>query len=636
MKYTYLENKELEVAIEEFVTRLKDTKNFLTQEEIEVSEALGRIASQAVFAKISAPHYYACAMDGIAVSAKDTFGATDTTPILLKKGRDYETVDTGDPLPRAKDAVIMVEDVVVVDKDTVKIHSSASPWQHVRQIGEDICQDEMIIPSNTKIEPAAIGAMLAGGVGKVRVYKKPIIGLIPTGDEIVSPRPDPKAGEIIEFNTSIFSSMAEKWDVDSKTYPIVKDDLNLIKKSVLTACKECDLVILNAGSSAGREDFAFRAISETGDVLTHGIAIRPGKPTILGVVGKKAVVGVPGYPVSGIIVMETVVKKVLEEMVKSTLPKGEKLEAILSRRLMSSLKYKEFVRMKLGKVNNRFIATPLNRGAGVVTSFVKADGLLEIPLNKEGVEAGQKVQIELLNSKEEIENTLLINGSHDPLIDEAYDLVRKRDYKRFISSSHVGSMGGIMAVKRGETHLAGIHLLDEATGEYNRTYVNKHLKNQDVCLIKGVRRSQGLMTAKGNPMNIKDILDLKDSKIRYVNRQKGSGTRILLDYQLRLSGIDQESIYGYDREELTHLSVAVQIAAGSADAGLGIYSAAKVYGLDFVPVCWESYDFITTKEFIEDEKVAGFIDVLKSKEFKDALEKLGGYEISGIGEVECI
>jgi len=636
VKYTYLENKELEVAIEEFVTRLKDTKNFLTQEEIEVSEAFGRIASQAVFAKISAPHYYACAMDGIAVSAKDTFGATDTTPILLKKGRDYEAVDTGDPLPRDKDAVIMVEDVVVVDKDTVKIHSSASPWQHVRQIGEDICQDEMIIPSNTKIEPAAIGAMLAGGVGKVRVYKKPIIGLIPTGDEIVSPRPDPKAGEIIEFNTSIFSSMAEKWGVDSKTYPIVKDDLNLIKKSVLTACKECDLVILNAGSSAGREDFAFRAISETGDVLTHGIAIRPGKPTILGVVGKKAVVGVPGYPVSGIIVMETVVKKVLEEMVKSTLPKGEKLEAILSRRLMSSLKYKEFVRMKLGKVNNRFIATPLNRGAGVVTSFVKADGLLEIPLNKEGVEAGQKVQIELLNSKEEIENTLLINGSHDPLIDEAYDLVRKRDYKRFISSSHVGSMGGIMAVKRGETHLAGIHLLDEATGEYNRTYVNKYLKNQDVCLIKGVRRSQGLMTAKGNPMNIKDILDLKDSKIRYVNRQKGSGTRILLDYQLRLSGIDQKSIYGYDREELTHLSVAVQIAAGSADAGLGIYSAAKVYGLDFVPVCWESYDFITTKEFIEDEKVAGFIDVLKSKEFKDALEKLGGYEISGIGEVECI
>lgn len=636
MSYRYLENKELTQAITEYTTRLDLEEKVLEEEELLLQDALDRITSRGVMAHISAPHYYACAMDGIAVRSKETFGATDTTPVHLMLGEGYEPVDTGDPLPDGMDAVVMIEDVVYEKEGVATLRSAAHPWQHIRQIGEDICQEEMILPSNMKITPAAIGAMLAGGIGKVWVYRRPVVGLIPTGDEIVPPKADPQRGEIIEFNSSIFSSMIRLWGGETVVYDIIPDDLEKIKAGLVRAAQECDIVILNAGSSAGREDFASRAIDETGAVFTHGLAIKPGKPTILGKVGDKPAVGVPGYPVSGIVVMEQVVKPLVESLLKIPLPKANGLKAVLSRRVMSSLKYREFVRMKVGKVGSRYISTPLDRGAGVVTSFVKADGLLDIPINTEGLEAGAEVDIQLLRSREEIDNTVMVNGSHDPLIDTAYDLLRKKDHRLYVSSSHVGSMGGIMAVKRNETHLAGVHLLDEATGEYNVPFLKRYLSDVDLVRIHGVKRSQGLMVAKGNPLGIGGLEDVVGKELSYVNRQKGSGTRILLDYLLKQKGLDGESVYGYDREELTHLSVAVQIASGSADAGLGIYSAAKVYGLDFIPICWETYDFILREEYLKDEKVLRFLEILRSDAFAKALEELGGYESEGIGTMEQI
>ncbi|NTW71605.1 MAG: molybdopterin biosynthesis protein [Eubacteriaceae bacterium] len=633
MSYTYLENKELGEALEIYLDILGKTGAALETEKIRVIDSLDRITAEAVHANISSPHYNACAMDGIGVKARDTFGATDTTSVVLKKDRDFTVVDTGDPLPDQWDAVIMVEDVIVMNDDEVRIISAAAPWQHVRQIGEDICQEEMIIPSNTKIEPAAIGAMLAGGIEEITVWKKPVVGLIPTGDEIVSPRSNPGKGEIIEFNASIFSSMITRWGAEHKIYDIVPDKFELIVETLKKAVGECDVVILNAGSSAGRDDYSKRAIEDLGDVYAHGIAIRPGKPTILGQIQGKPVIGVPGYPVSGIIVMEKIVKDVLENIMKVPLKENPRTQAVLSKRIMSTLKYQEFVRMKLGRVNGKLIATPLNRGAGVVTSFVKADALLEIPLNLEGIEAGEKIQVELLKSEKEINNTLVITGSHDPLIDVAYDLMRKTFPEKYISSAHVGSMGGIMAIKRGEAHLAGIHLLDEETGEYNISYIKKYLGNSSIRIIKGVKRTQGLMTAPGNPLGILSLEDLGREGVRYVNRQKGSGTRILLDYLLSRSGIQKESIYGYDREEFTHMSVAVQVASGSADAGLGIYSAAKIYGLDFIPVCEEEYDFIVQEDFLGDELTRSFMEILKSQAFKKELERLGGYNVENCGHV---
>jgi putative molybdopterin biosynthesis protein len=629
MSYNYLDNLEIEEVVLRFRDEIIARGIALETEMIPAQQTVDRVTAEAVTAKISSPHYNACAMDGIAIKARATAGATDTTPVFLQEGTDFVRVDTGDPLPDEFDAVVMIEDVIEIGNDSIKLISASSPWQNIRQIGEDICAGEMILPSNTKIEPAAVGALLAGGILRVKVKKRPIVGLIPTGDEIISPVEYPEKGKIIEFNTSIFSGMISRWCCDSKAYPIVPDELEQLKNAIKKASVECDIIVVNAGSSAGRDDLSSRAITETGELLFHGIAIKPGKPAILGIVNERPVVGVPGYPVSGIIVMEQIVKMVIECLTGVSFEKRKKTTAVMTRTIVSSLKYKEYVRVKLGEVGGKLVATPLSRGAGVVTSFIKADGIMEIPINSEGYENGENVEINLLKSEEEIKNCIVIVGSHDPLIDVVADLMKIKYVGEFVSSAHVGSMGGIMAIKRGEAHAAGIHLLNEETGEYNSSYISKYLSDEKVALIHCVKRLQGFMVQPGNPKAIKDISDIGREGMRYVNRQKGSGTRILLDYLLKGVGIDPESIYGYEREEFTHLSVAALVAAGSADVGLGIYSAAKVYGLDFIPVCEEQYDFIVPESYIELKMVRHFLEILKSEEFKNRLYEMGGYRING-------
>ena len=634
MPFEYLTNVPLEKARSDYLALLEKNGFAAGIESVPVQQSSGRITANAVYAKICAPHYAASAMDGIAVRAKDTFGATETTPVVLDE-LNYITVDTGDPLPEGCDAVIMVEDIVKNQDESVTIHSSAAPWQHIRQIGEDICAGEMILPSYTEIGPAAIGSMIAGGVLSVDVLKKPVVGIIPTGDEIVEPCDNPKPGDILEFNSSIFSSMVNAWGCISKVYPIVKDEYELIKSTLEQATDECDLVILNAGSSAGRDDYSSKAISEVGEMLYHGIAIKPGKPAILGIKGPKAVLGVPGYPVSGIIVVEQLLKPLVDRWYKRVptddYGKGS-MKAKLSRPLVSGLKYEEFVRCRLGFVNNTLIASPLSRGAGVVSSFMKADGMIVVDQNTEGFEAGEEVEVKLMTGKERLENTIVVIGSHDPLLDELGNMLHRKNPALYMNSSHVGSMGGIMAMRRGESHAAGCHLLDTETGRYNLSFMRKYFPNHNVKLIRCVGRQQGLMLAKDNPLGIKKFSDIAQDGCRYVNRQKGSGTRILMDYLCSKEKIHSSNIYGYEREEMTHTSVAAQIASGSADAGLGIFSAAQLYGLDFLPICIEEYDLIIPDYAFENGNVAEMLETMKSEEFKNRLLSMGGYTVDGIGE----
>lgn len=622
----YLTNVPLSQAVSEYVAVLTAQGLTPKSERVSVQSACTRITASAVYARICAPHYSAAAMDGIALMASITFGATETTPVRLTSS-DYVVVDTGDKMPEGTDAVIMVEDVVH-DGDTVLLYSAAVPWQHVRQIGEDVCAGDMILPSFVEITPASVGAMLAGGVLEVDVVKPPVVGIIPTGDEIVPPCSDPKPGDIIEFNSTIFSGILTSWGAIPKVYPIIKDIKEDIISCMKQAVSECDAVIINAGSSAGRDDYSSLAIKTVGEVLYHGIAIKPGKPAILGYAGDKPILGVPGYPVSGIIVLEQIMKPVIEAMTgKSVLPR-ETVEATVSRVMTSPLKYREFVRVRLGiNENGEYTAVPLSRGAGVVTSFVKADGIIDVPQDCEGYEAGDKVEVSLLRPKRDLEHTLTIIGSHDPLIDEVIDILKRADKDSVVSSSHVGSMGAIMAIKRGEAQMGAIHLLDEETGKYNESYVAAHFKNGGVKLVRGVKRIQGIMVARGNPKGITSFSDIGREGISYVNRQRGSGTRILCDYLLKREGIDPATIYGYDREEFTHTSVAAQIAEGTADAGLGIYSAAKIYGLDFIPICDEDYDFLIAESAFASERVQKFLEILKSDEFKERLLALGGYKI---------
>ena len=635
MAFEYLTNVPLEQAKRDYLSLLVERGFAPRTQVIPVQQACGRVTAQPVYAHICAPHYAASAMDGVAVVAGDTFGATETTPVTLRP-EQFTVLDTGDPIPQDKDAVIMVEDIVKNPDGSITIHSAAAPWQHIRQIGEDVCAGEMILPAHMEVSPSAIGAMIAGGVLEISVICKPLVGIIPTGDEIIPPCTDPKPGDIMEFNSSIFSAMLGQWGAETKTYPIVPDKFDAIKDAVAQAAAECDLVILNAGSSAGREDFSARVIGELGQVLYHGIAMKPGKPAILGCMGAKPILGVPGYPVSGIIVIEELLKLLIEYWLKAGAAPAATAMATLTRPVVSGLKYQEFVRVRMGYVGDKLMASPLSRGSGVVSSFMKADGILTVPQGVEGYEAGEQVQVRLLSREDKLKNTLVVIGSHDPLLDELANLMHLEDGSVYMSSAHVGSMGGIMAIRRGEAHAAGCHLLDTETGEYNTAFIKKYFPKGGVKLLRCVGRQQGLMLQKGNPLGIEKFADIARPGLRFVNRQKGSGTRILTDYLCKKEGLAPEAIYGYDREELTHTSVAAQLASGSADAGMGIYSAAQLYDLDFLPVCIEEYDLIIPDHAWDSPMVRQLVATLKSPAFREKLLSMGGYTLDRPGEIIAI
>lgn len=630
MAFSYLDNMPVDKARELFINALKDAVKFPREETVKTVDADTRVTSRGIYAKICAPHYHASAMDGIAVKACDTFGAGETTPVVLDKEK-YHWVDTGDPLPEEADAVIMIEDVVS-EGDKVKLFSPAAPWQHIRQIGEDLCAGDMILPSFTEITPEAQGVLLAGGVMEVDVVKKPVVGVIPTGDELVSPCENPKAGEIIEFNTTIFSSMLKRWGCEPKVWDIQPDVPEKITAALREAINECDAVLLSAGSSAGRDDYSVRCIGEVGKVLCHGVAMKPGKPVILAMAGKVPVMGVPGYPVSAVLALQEFFLPAVNWLCGKR-EQNFKFEdsAVLCRPVVSSLKYTELVRTRLGFVEGRLAAAPLQRGAGVVSSLVKADGIIKIDQNSEGCESGEEVPLRLLCERDELKNTLVVTGSHDPLIDEIADMAKRMNRSAKIASSHVGSTGGLLALKRHEAHLGGIHLLGE-DGTYNINALRSFFKGDEVILVKGVGRIQGLMTAHGNPLNIKGFSDVLKG-FRYVNRQGGSGTRILFDYLCKNAGISPQSVNGWNREEMTHTAVAAQIASGTGDLGLGIFSAAKLYNLDFIPVCTENYDFAVLKSAWELPQTQMFIEILRNEEFKERLEALGGYTWENTGEV---
>lgn len=629
----YLSNMEVEKALHIFLERIHKNIENHEKEFISVIDAIGRVSASAVFAKYSSPNYNASAMDGILVKASTTFSASERNPIQLKMNKDFLYVDTGDPIKEPYDAVIMIEDVVEIDDETVEIIKAASPWQHIRPIGEDIVANEMIIPSNHIIRPVDIGALLSGGIDKVKVYKKPKVGIIPTGTEIIEVGEPMKEGKIIESNSRVFEGLVKELGGEAKRYKAVADDYDLLKNAILKAIDENDMIIINAGSSAGTEDYTVKLVEELGEVLVHGIATKPGKPTILGVIKEKPLIGIPGYPVSAYFVFDTFAKPLIKKYQGQYMEESSKVQAVVSKRILSSLKHKEFVRMKLGRVDDRLIATPLNRGAGVTMSLVRADGVFVIPQNSEGVEAGEKIEVFLLKPLNKIHKTIVSIGSHDLIMDVIGNLIHKENSLYDLSSAHVGSLGGIMALKRKEAHMAPIHLLDDTTGEYNRSFVKKYLPHLDMALIKGVRRIQGLIIQKGNPQNIYDFEDLLREEILFVNRQRGAGTRILLDYELKKRNIHPSKIIGYDREMTTHMAVAAAVASGSAHVGVGVLSVAKAMDLEFIPIGEEAYDFLVPQKYLDQDMIQLFIKVIQSKAFKETLENMGGYRIEDIGEI---
>lgn len=629
----YLKTTPVQEAIDIYRSEVEKRVE-LQYETIPVTESLNRITGKAVYAKYCSPLFNAAAMDGIAVNAAKTEGASEGTSVELVFGKDYQIIDTGDPIHEPYDAVIMAEDLLETeDENKVKIISPAVPWQHIRPVGEDIVAGEMILPGRHCIRPIDVGVLLSGGIVEIEVVKNPTVAIFPTGTEIIEPGTEPKDGDIIESNSRMFENMAKVQGAEAVRFETIPDDYERIRDAVKEAAEKFDMVIINAGSSAGTEDYTVHVLRELGEVIIHGVSIKPGKPVILAFVNNKPVIGLPGYPVSAYIGFENFVSPVLSYMGGRVEKKNKKVEAVISRRLVSSLKHKEYVRVKVGCVGDKIVAAPLARGAGAAMSLVRADGFCVIPQNSEGCEAGEKLEVELYRELEEIKNTAVVIGSHDLILDVMADMMPNHFPGMYLSSTHVGSMGGLMALKRGEAHIAPIHMLNEETGVYNVSYIEK-MFHEPVALIKGVGRVQGIMVKKGNPLHISSVEDLK--KVRFVNRQRGAGTRMLLDFCMKERGIMPEEIRGYDREAATHMAVAALVAGESADAGLGIRSAALAMKLDFIEVGQEEYDFAVPEKYLELPYIRAFVQILKSEEFHKKLQELGGYTWERAGEIVTV
>jgi len=606
---------------------------FDREEIVPAQQALGRVTSQPIFAKQSSPHYASAAMDGIAVRAEDTQGARPGRPQRLVRGQGFLPVDTGDALPVGKDAVIMIEHVVLEGEDAL-IEQAAPAWQHVRPVGEDIVATDLLLPRYHLISAVDIGALLAAGVLEVPVFARQRAVVIPTGDELVSPVAGvtPEAGEIVEFNSSIIAATLMEWGLECEITAPVKDERGLLAQAIARAARQADIVLVIAGTSTGRGDHTAEVVATLGELLFHGVAIRPGKPVLVGSVAGVPVFGLPGYPVSAAVCLQNLVKPLVFARYRQPLPEEPILKGTLTRPLVSGFGVDEFVRVQVGQVAQQTVVTPLGRGAGAVTSLVKADGYVRVPANTEGFDTGEEVDVKLWRSLGQIAARLVCIGSHDVILDVLADLLKRTQNVSF-ASSHVGSLAGLLALSQSLCHVATVHLLDEETGAYNVSYVKRLMPERDMLLVNVVKRWQGFIVPSHLARQVNSWRDL--SKYRFVNRQSGSGTRVLLDYHLRLEGMDPSAVAGYEREETTHLAVACAVSAGEAEIGLGIKAAADAFGLGFVPLCLENYDLLLPRLSLADSRVAALLSVLGSRLFAEEVARLGlaGYDLGTSGQV---
>lgn len=625
----------------------------LPGEWVTLEAAAGRVTAEPVWARISSPHYHAAAMDGYAVAAEDTRGASEAQPLRLavgaagRAGRAFY-VDTGDPLPPGANAVIMVEDVQPVqtaDGAEIEILAPVAPWQHVRPMGEDMVATELILPANHRLRPQDIGAAAGAGHTRLNVRRRPRIAIQPTGTELVAPGSDLKPGDIVEYNSLVIAAMVTEWGgLPTRLSPLA-DDYAAIRDRVLEAAATHDLVIVNAGSSAGSEDFTARIVAELGELLVHGIAIRPGHPVILGILtlpGDAAslaearrvpIIGLPGYPVSTALTCELLVGPTVAAWLGQPEAERPTVEAALTRKVVSPQGDEEFLRVTLGQVGERIVATPLPGGSGVLMSLVRADGIVRIPRGDQGYEPGAAVTVHLLRAPEALRRTIVAIGSHDLTLDLLADELGQRYPGHTLSSANVGSLGGLLALAREEAHLAGSHLLDEATGDYNTAYIRRLLPQTPVVLLGFVEREQGLIVPRGNPKGIRSLSDLARPDVTFINRQRGAGTRVLLDFRLRQADISPRVVQGYERQEFTHLAVAAAVASGAADCGMGILAAARALDLDFVPLDHERYDLVIPERFYESALLAPLLAIIRDPAFAARVEALGGYATPAIGRV---
>jgi putative molybdopterin biosynthesis protein len=555
-------------------------------------------------------------------------------------------------MPAWANAVIPIENVQPIEAGggqglaAIEIRAAVAPWAHVRAMGEDMVATELVLPANHRLRPVDLGAIAGCGHGRVLVRRRPRVAVIPTGTELVPAGQPVRAGDILEYNSLVLAAQVDAWGAAATRWPIVRDDFDSIRAAVRDAAREHDLVLLNAGSSAGSEDFSAAVVENLGRLLVHGVAVRPGHPVIAGLVEPAAsglnrpvpIIGVPGYPVSAALTGEIIVRPLLARWLGREADQPPTIEATMTRKVLSPLGDDEYLRVTVGRVGDRVVATPLSRGAGVISSLVRADGLVIIPRHQEGLNAGDGVSVRLYRPPEEIARTIVAIGSHDLTLDLLAQALAEAAAAggtgaMRLASANVGSQGGLVALRRGEAHLAGSHLLDPDTGEYNVSYIARYLPDTPVILVTLVGREQGLLVPRGNPKTLRTLADLGRPDVTFVNRQRGAGTRVLLDFEIAKIGLAAEEIRGYTREEYTHLAVAAAVASAVADCGLGIAAAARALDLDFVPLFKERYDLVIPETFYRSPLLQPLLALLKDERFRKSVAALPGYDVSRMGEV---
>ena len=631
----YLDNVPLGKALERWLSlcREQGVSFPIGSELVATGEAAGRVTAEPLFARISSPPFHSSAMDGVAVFASDTYGATEASPVKISLDSGAELIDTGEPLPESSDAVIMVEDLNEIEPGVFEIIKPASPWQNVRPLGEDIVKTELVLPRGHVIRPVDIGALLNAGFARVAVRRKPIVAVIPTGTELVENPGKMERGKVMESNSWVLVSFARAEGAEPVRMDLVPDDRGLITSAVERALDTADAVVVNAGTSAGREDYTKSIIDELGKVAVHGVAIRPGKPVVLGAARGKPMIGLPGFPVANWRGAEEFLRPLITAFLGVPPRPAETIKARLARKVFSTPGFDEFVQVRIGRVNEEIVAVPLPRGSGVSMSLVRSDGVIRIPAESEGMERGAEVGVRLYDRDIDVDGTILAVGSHDVSLDLLASRIKQMDPRISFVSANVGSMGGIVAIEEGQAHIAGVHLLDPETGQFNVPYVLRRLSSDEVFLMHMCERTQGLMVLQGNPENIKSVEDLARPGVSFINRQKGSGTRLLLDYLLGKAGVEPADIYGYEREMFTHTAVAAAVAGGTADAGLGVLAAARALELEFIPVAGERYELLGLRSLMGTPCYRALLSVLSDPEFRCEVEALGGYDLSRAGEL---
>jgi putative molybdopterin biosynthesis protein len=605
-------------------------------ETVPLSECYGRVLAANVQSRVDVPGFDRASMDGYAVKAKDTWGADEESPkslkvtgiihagkqpsITVEPGTAAE-IATGAVMPRGANAVVMVEHTDMAG-DMVNVRKPVAPGENVMHTGADVMMGELVLREGTRLTPREISVLAAIGLNTVSVFRRPQVGIISTGDEIAPPGTKLAIGQIYDVNAyAVGAGVVENGGVPVYL-GIVRDEPLAFRNALLAASKTVDVILTSGSTSAGASDMMFDTVSGMGQVLIHGIKIKPGKPTIIGEANHRPFIGLPGYPSSALTIFNEVAAPLIRHMAGLQSADLPRVRARMAVRAQSEGGREVLQPVGLVRTADGSLAAyPVEKGSGAVTSLLDADGYLEIGEHTHVLEEGEPVEVTLFSEKIAFPDLLII-GSHCLGIDVIAEMMAEKGFS--VRSINVGSAGGLRAIRKGIADVAGIHLLDPS-GIYNKPF----LTGIDGALVKGYIRQQGIIVPKGNPQHIRGIADLAGKRI--VNRTAGSGTRTLFDLELKKLAAARhvpmeeliDAIEGYDVEAKTHSAVASAILSGKADAGLGIRTVADQNGLHFVPLRDEEYDFVVRSPGADKPAIKAFLEILRSEQFRSRLKTLG-------------